>query len=100
MNSNEEIPYRAPMTAPDPNDNVSVQDENDYSTLRHLKKELKSEIDRLKSVEAFDLTEGKITIKEQIAAHQLAVDILENALQMVTTAVSDINAKSRKVSNG
>lgn len=84
-----EIPYRSPMDAT-PAKIVSDQDEDDFSTLIQIQKDLNQEIDRLSSIDVFDLAEAELSVKEQIAAYRKAKEILEPIQGLINETVNDI----------
>jgi hypothetical protein len=90
----EMVPYRSPVqVGPDPNV-ASTQDELDYSTLLEVLNQLHLSVSTIDSVHAIDLTEGELTIKEQIAAMKLSKDILTPLLTKIESIVADLSPNS------
>ena len=96
MNSNEEIPYLSPATAP-ADDQTIDNDEGDYRTLIEVQKILTQGIANLaKDFNAFDLAKtGEINLTAQIMGRQVASEFLEPIKDMVDSAIKAVE-DSRK----
>lgn len=86
-NQDEEIPFFSPATAPSP-DVVAENDEDDYTTLKQVKKILDDGItDLSKDFNAFDLAKDAMKLEAQVAGRQIAYDILVPLQSMVDSAI-------------
>lgn len=87
--NSEEIPYRSIPTAPEPQDAVEI-DEEDYSTLLQIRRNLSQDLENLK----YDLTEvdtGTVRdLKVEIRSRQKAYEIIEPIYQAVKEAVDKV----------
>lgn len=89
-NQDEEIPFFSPATAPSP-DPVAENDEDDYTTLKEVKKILDDGIDNLsKDFNAFDLAKDAAKLEAQVAGRQVAYDILVPLQSMVDSAIKAV----------
>jgi hypothetical protein len=95
MTPEDDLVYRSPI-AMSTGRQVSAQDERDYSTLLRVQKELHAQMESLKSVNVFDLTEKELTVKEQIAAHRLAIDLLYPISNLIDLSVQNITEKHKE----
>lgn len=96
-NNDEEVPYRSPVdigTA----DDVSTQDEQDFSTLLYIQKEFNREMRNLSSIDAFKLKdeEDGLTVPQQIVAYKKAKEVLEPLQSLVNTRVAEIKGKQEE----
>lgn len=92
QNDRDDVEYRTPVNIA-PDISVTPQDESDFSTLKFIRATLDAEIKKLETVNVFDLKENKLTIKEQIAAYQKAIDILLPIQSVVESTVNNISEK-------
>lgn len=95
MNNDEEVPYRSPVNvgAVDP---VLPQDEADFPVILKVQKILDDAVERIDTIHVFDLSEGTLTIKEQLAAYKFARDEIIEPLQiLVNEVVGDIKGKRK-----
>lgn len=95
----EEVPYRTPVSIGTAQP-ASTQDENDFSTLRYIQTEINKEMQRLSDVDAFDLKEGELSIKEQMAANKKAREILEPIQTLINGTINDIQLKQKEAADG
>lgn len=91
----DDVPYFMQANT-GPVNNVTYQDESDLSTLVRVQKIFEESLEELKSINAFDLKDGALTVKEQIAAYQKAYDILTPIRDMVQTTVENVNQKYKE----
>lgn len=92
---NEAIPYRSPakVTQAQP---ASDEDENDYRTLVEVKKILDDAMDGLsKNFNAFDLAKNAPDLAVQVAARQVAYEILVPVQSMVDSAIQAVEQKEQ-----
>lgn len=88
-----DAPVRSPFDAGS-TDNVSSQDEDDFSTLLQLQKDINESVAELHSVNAFDLAEKDgLSIKEQMAAFRLAETIVAPLQNLINDTVATIKLK-------
>jgi len=99
--NNEEIPYRSPAHVA-PGSPASSQDENDYSTLKEVKKILDESLEGLhKDFNAFTLLKGediekvKNDLFNQVSARQVAYDLLVPIQSLVDSAIESVKEKRR-----
>lgn len=93
MFDNEEVPVRGPVhiAVADP---VSEKDENDYSTLKQVKRDIDSAVVQLyQDFNAFSLAKDAPDLAVQVEGRQLAYQILLPLQAQIHQAVSDINEK-------
>lgn len=91
-----DVPTRAPFDVGN-TDNVSTQDENDFSTLLQLQKDINQSVRELHSVNAFDLTEKEgLSIKEQMAAFRAAEAIVSPLQILINDTVDTIKNKQKE----
>lgn len=91
----DEIPYRSPVDVRKA-EAASTQDENDFSTLLQLQKDINDALASLKSVDVFDLAEGELTVKEQIAAYRLAIQLIEPLQATINSTVDSVKLKQQE----
>lgn len=92
---NEEVPYRTPVDIGQAKQ-VSSQDEDDFSTLIFIQKEINREVQKLSDVDAFDLAEAELSVKEQLAAYRKAREILEPIQQTINSTIDEIKLKQKE----
>ncbi len=86
----EQIPFFSPATAPTP-DPVAENDEDDYTTLKQVKKILDDGVDGLSTdFNAFDLSKDAMKLEAQVAGRQIAYDILVPIQSMVDSAIKAV----------
>ena len=90
-----DVPVRAPFDVGN-TDNVSSEDEDDFSTLLQLQKDINQSVAELHSVNAFDLAEGELTIKEQMAAFRAAEAIVAPLQTLINDTVNSIKLKQKE----
>lgn len=92
----EEVPYRSPIEVAEAED-VPQQDEEDFSTLKYLRKEFKRLMDELGSIDVFNLKDNEegLSLKEQVAAYKKAKEILEPLYSLVDGRVAEIKGKQK-----
>ena len=79
-----------------PKDSPSVHDEADITTIKMVRRDIVSAMDDLDKWHAFDLKEEEgLDIKGQIKAHQLAYEILSNALATIDNTIEQVSTKYR-----
>lgn len=88
-----DVPYRSPMDDVREDTDTVTTDEEDFSTLRNVYRDLKKEYDNLDNESVFDLKEDELSIKEQIAANRRAKTILEPALASLKSAIDTVKQK-------
>lgn len=95
--NDEEIPVRSPVRMSTP-DNSTDNDDEDFSTIVNVKKILDKSIEGLyKDFNAFSLVkDSKLSTDEQIAARQIAYDILVPVQSMIDSATQSV-IERRKV---
>lgn len=95
---NEQVPFFSPATAPT-QDVVTEKDEDDYGTLKALKKIFDDGIEGLsKDFNAFDLSkDSSVSIEGQIAGRQIAYDILVPLQGMVDSAIKAVEDGRKQV---
>lgn len=90
----EDIPYRAPATAPVDHPDED-QDDQDYSTLVRIQKDLDKSIEELK----FDLTnvkdDNETDLQVEVRARKIAYDIIGPIKQMVDSAITNVEQKRK-----
>lgn len=74
---------------------ASNQDENDFSTLLQIQKDINEQMTKLDSISVFSLkdNENGLSLKEQVAAYQKAKEILEPIQTTINSAVDDVKLK-------
>lgn len=91
---NENIPYRAPATAPVDHPDEDIDDQ-DYSTLKRVQKELDAGLEDLK----FDLTEAddenEEDLRVEVRSRKRARAIIEPIKQMVDSAITNVEDKRK-----
>lgn len=98
MENDEELPVRSPVSTAAPiAELASNQDENDWSTLLSVAKDINEQMARLSSVDALNLkeTEEGLTLKEQIAANKKALEILEPIQATINSTIQNVNLKQQ-----
>lgn len=95
-NDDEEIPVRSPITVPVA-PVASNQDENDWSTLADIYRDINEQMTKLDSVTGLDLkkTDG-LTIEQQIAVNQKVIEIIEPIAARIASAVQDVELKTKE----
>lgn len=90
-NNDEEVPVRSPIDI-GTEEEVSPQDQDDFSTLLFIQKEFNREMRKLSSIDILEFEEGSngLSIKEQVAAYKKAKEILEPLLATVNSRIQDI----------
>lgn len=95
MNEDENIPYRSPVTLP-PRDAATDNDDQDFSTLLEVQKVFHEAVNALyKDFNAFDLSKNVPKLEVQIAAKQIAFDILNPLKDTIDSAIQKVEQKRR-----
>lgn len=90
----DDLPGRSPVNI-EIAEPASNQDENDFSTLLDIQKDINEEMAKLGSIDVFSLkdNENGLSLKEQVAAYQKAKEILEPLQNKINGAVNDVKLK-------
>lgn len=99
--NDENLPYRSHfpggLTVPTDDEQTSFsKDEQEFSTLETIYKIMRDELAELKGWQKIDLTETELKVKQQIKAHQIAVDLLEPLVESMLQALGTVNEKYRE----
>lgn len=87
-----DAPVRSPFNTGITN-NISDQDEDDYSTLLILQGHINEAVAELHNVNVFDLKEDELNIKEQMAAYRKAEEIVTPLQILINDTVNTIKQK-------
>jgi hypothetical protein len=95
---NPDLPYMTPLDLypAAAGSSGSFQDEMNYSSLEEARDNMKTEMDRLLTINSVDITRTELSVKQQIAANQTAYDILLPVLQTLESAIQDVKSKWRQ----
>lgn len=75
--------------------NVTSQDEADLSTLVRVQSIISDAIAHYNNIRAYDLKEGELSLKEQIAVFQKVVSELETVKDAIDTTIDGISEKNK-----
>jgi len=96
MDNDEDLPVRSPVDTTAPIAPVaSNQDENDWSTLLAVAKDINEQMGLLGSVDDLDLKEEELSLKEQIAVNQKVRKILEPIQTQINSTLQDVQLKQQ-----
>lgn len=91
-----DVPVRSPFFMGATN-NISTQDEEDFSTLKELQTKINEDVKALHSVDAFDLTEKEgLSIKEQMQAYRMAESIVAPLQSLINDTVNTIKQNQKE----
>lgn len=91
----EQIPVRSPVRVETAKP-ASNQDENDWSTLLNIHKDIQEQMGLLGSVDDLDLEEKDGSLKEQIAVNKKVRKILEPIAVEIESAVQGVELKTKE----
>lgn len=71
-------------------------DEDQYSTLEYAYKDARRELDKLKTWQGINLKSSELTVKQQVFARDLAVQLLEPIVEVMREALAVVNEKYKE----
>lgn len=93
VDTDDELGYTGPPSVVDEGDQVTEPDVDNLDTLKELKKDFDSLYESLGTTSAIDLKEEKMSVKEQIGAHQLAQELVEPLKNRLDAAIQSAELK-------
>lgn len=77
-------------------DAQTTSDEDQFSTLEYAYKDARRELDKLKTWQGIDLKASELTVKQQVFARDLAVELLEPIVEAMREALATVNEKYKE----